>query len=203
MILFCLAIIADSPTPPSRPIEAAASRPAEAKPGTDLSFDLLPPSALVDPAKAAKIEKQMKLRRTLLTIHLINGYALLAALGVTEVLGALDFYDRFGGGGYTNRYNDWHEAFAVASTVIFAGQAGLAIAAPNPFPKAAGLTASTFHRIFEYTAAAGMATEIVTGPVSAAMAGKISERDWAVAHLLIGSITYALVIAGYLAWFFA
>lgn len=165
-----------------------------------LDFDLLAPAPKLDQARVAHLEQQAKTRRTMLTAHLIVGYTLLGVLGATEVLGTLNYYDRFGGGGYTNRYDTWHEGFAIASTAIFAAQAGLAIFAPDPYPKPAGWNSARFHRIAEIMASVGMATEIALGPISVTRFGKLDERDFAVAHVVIGYVTYALVIGGVLAW---
>ena len=122
-------------------------------------------------------------------------------LGVTEILGTLNFYDQFGGGGYTNRFDTLHEGFAVASTAMFAGQAALALFAPDPYPKPGGWNSARIHRIAEVLAAVGMATEIALGPISETRYGKLDERDLAVAalgHRL--RHLWVLVIGGALAW---
>lgn len=136
----------------------------------------------------------------MLTAHLIVGYTLLGVLGATEVLGTLNYYDHFGGGGYHDTYNGLHEGFAIASTAIFAAQAGLAIFAPDPYPKPGGWNSARFHRIAEIMASVGMVTEIALGPISETRYGKLDQRDFAAAHLVIGYITYAFVVGGVLAW---
>jgi hypothetical protein len=142
----------------------------------------------------------MKVRRGLLTAHLVVGFALVAALTATEVFGTLNYYDHFGGGGYTNRYNTWHLGVAVGSTALFAGQAALALAAPNPYPSSSGWSAGRWHRILMTAAAVGMAAQVALGPISAASFGQNYQPQLAEAHLIIGYVTYALVIGGILAW---
>jgi hypothetical protein len=193
--IFVLA--AAAPQVAVRPVSIA---PASAPASENLDFDLLAPAPKLDQARVAKLEHQAKVRRTLLTAHLIGGYTLLATLGVTEILGTLNYYDKFGGGGYTNRYDTWHEGFAIASTAMFASQAALALFAPDPYPKPSGWNSARFHRILMTLASVGMATEIVLGPVSETRYGKLNERDFALAHLAIGYVTYALVIGGALVW---
>jgi hypothetical protein len=194
------AAAAPAPAVVSKPAIVVAPAPAPTPSGDGLDFDLLAPAPKLDQARVTRLEQQSKTRRTMLGAHLIVGYTLLGVLGATEVLGTLNYYDKFGGGGYKNYYDSLHEGFAIGSTVLFAAQAGLAIFAPDPYPKPGGWNSARFHRIAEILASVGMVTEIALGPISETRYGKLDERDFAVAHLVIGYVTYALVIGGVLAW---
>ena len=122
---------------------------------------------------------------------------------MNEALGALNYYDLFGGGGYTNRYSTAHEVSSLAASVLFAGNLSIALFAPNPYPKTLrfgfGDGPSDLH---VQCSAAGIVTEIVLGFFSATRAGQLDQRDFARAHLVIGTTTTAFVYAGALAYVF-
>ena len=86
---------------------------------------------------------------------------------------------------------------AVASTVIFAGTASLALFAPAPIERQARLDTATLHRIAMTIAAAGMATQIVLGIVTASKEGQSAQRDFALAHQIVGYTTLAASLTGF------
>lgn len=187
----------------AKPDPAAA--PKEVK--DDLDFDLLgdAPNAAMKPedkAKQEEIEKAGKTRRAVLQAHTALGFTLLGVMTVNTLLGTLNYYDKFGGGGFTNNFEIAHLVSSMTTTGVFLAQAGLGIFAPDPYPKPGRWDTGRFHRIFMTAAAIGMAAQIVLGFVSASRYGHLDQRDLARAHLAIGYITYGFTAAGAIAWLF-
>ena len=174
--------------------KASKAKPAPAKPD---DFELLPEEAKPDPARQQELEKQLARRRTMLQWHQAGGFATLASLAATVVLGQLDYSDKYGGGGDTGRFHLWHRWGAFGSAAIFAGTASLAVFAPVPLPKPVQLDHSTMHKIAMSVASAGMAAQIVLGIVTAAKEGQVSQRDFALAHQIVGYGTFAAALTGF------
>jgi hypothetical protein len=193
-------------TEPSAPESSTRSDSAPSLVKDDLDFDLLgdAPPALSpeDRARQAEIEKAGKIRRAVLQTHTALGFALLGAMTINTVLGTLNYYDKFGGGGFTRNYETAHLISALATSGIFAAQGGLALFAPDPYPKPGRWDTARVHRIMMISAAVGMATQIALGFISAARYGHLDQRDLARAHMVIGYLTYGLTVGGALAWLF-
>jgi hypothetical protein len=81
--------------------------------------------------------------------------------------------------------------------VLFAAAGTLALLAPNPTEKQIRLDSATLHKTFMGIAAAGFAAEIVLGFVAASREGKISQRDFALAHQIVGYATLTSAAAGF------
>jgi len=171
---------------------------AEKPPRDDI--DLLPKAATptaADLAHQRELERQLAKRRKMLAYHQIGGFLTLGSLAATAVLGQLDYLDKYGGRGDTGTYHAWHRWVAAASTAIFAGTASLAVFAPAPIENQARLDTATLHKIAMTVAAAGMATQIVLGIITASKEGQPVQRDFARAHQIIGYTTLAAAATGF------
>src|ERR1700693_4771788 len=183
--------LGEAPRRPQLLLAQRESAPKPSRPPRD-DFDLLPKEATPD-AKALQrqreLERKLAKRRTMLRFHQIGGFLTVGSLTATAVLGQLDYHDKDCGGG-----DRW---VAVASTVIFAGTASLALFAPAPIERQARLDTATLHRIAMTIAAAGMATQIVLGIVTASKEGQSAQRDFALAHQIVGYTTLAASLTGF------
>jgi hypothetical protein len=191
--------LGEAPRRPQLLLAQRESAPKPSRPPRD-DFDLLPKEATPD-AKALQrqreLERKLAKRRTMLRFHQIGGFLTVGSLTATAVLGQLDYHDKYGGGGDVGTYHQWHRWVAVASTVIFAGTASLALFAPAPIERQARLDTATLHRIAMTIAAAGMATQIVLGIVTASKEGQSAQRDFALAHQIVGYTTLAASLTGF------
>ena len=172
---------------------------APARPPPD-DFELLPreaPASAAEIARQRELERQLEKRRTMLRYHQIGGFLTLGGLTATAVLGQLDYLDKYGGGGDVGTYHTWHRWVAAATTAVFAGTASLALFAPSPVEKPARLDTATLHKIAMTIAAAGMATQIVLGIVTSSKEGQPEQRDFALAHQIIGYTTVAAAYTGF------
>src|SRR2546425_6049920 len=154
MIVFLLlaAFIAPTAGEVPRPQFVLAQRQSgpkpEGKPRRDV-FDLLPkaaPPTAATLARQRERERQPAKRRTMFFYQQIGGFLTLGSLTATAVLGQLDYRDKYGGGGDVGTYRAWHRWVAVATTAIFAGTASLAVFAPVPVEKPAGVDTATGHK---------------------------------------------------------
>lgn len=181
----------------------AAGKPAPpaataAPPGDD--FDLLPVEPAPDPAqqaRAAEIERKSKLRRSLLQLHQLGGFVTLGALGLTVISGQLNYSDKYGGGGDTGRYRELHSISAYGSAAVFAATGLLAVLAPSPGEKPVRLDTATLHKIFVAIATAAMVSEVVLGPLTSGAEGSLRQRDFALAHQIVGYTAFASTAAGF------
>src|SRR5216684_5228431 len=183
-----------------RPQLVLAQRQKEptAKPPDD--FDLLPKEAAPDAgalARQRELERKLAQRRTMLRLHQMAGFLTLASLTTTVVLGQLDYLDKYGGRGDVGTYHLWHRWVAIATTGIFAGTASLAVFAPVPIEKKTRLDTDTLHKIAMTVAAAGMAAQIVLGIFTAAKEGQRVQRDFALAHEIVGYATLVAAFTGF------
>ena len=205
MVIFLLAVLMQPTVAvPSMPQLVLAEQQTPrapkhgAKPAPD-DFDLLPKEAVPDPATLARhqaLEQELALRRRMLNYHQMAGFLTLGSLTATVVLGQLDYLDKYGGRGDVGTYHQWHRWVAFASTAIFAGTASLAVFAPVPIPKEQRLDRTTLHKIAMTIAATGMAAQIVLGIVTASTEGRRAQRDYALAHQIIGYTTLAAAFTG-------
>jgi hypothetical protein len=187
-------------------VEGQKAATATKSSGSDgLDFDLLGSTPVADPTailKAEEIEHKAKIRRTMLLVHQGLGYGLIGLSALNIVLGSLNYYDRFGGGGYTDNYDLAHLITSMTLTGVFASAGLLALFSPDPYEKPARWDSARVHRILLGAATVGMVTQIVLGFVSAARIGNLDQVDFAKAHLGIGLATSALTIAGGLVYLF-
>jgi hypothetical protein len=163
-------------------------------------FDLLPPEATPDPAEVARqkdLEGRLVLRRKMLRLHQIGGFATLGGLAVTAVLGELNYLDKYGGGGDRGTWYQAHRWTALTTSAVFAGTAALAIFAPSPLEKPVRLDTATLHKVAMGVASAGMVAQIVLGFWTASKEGKLAQRDFALAHQVVGFTTLAATAAGF------
>jgi hypothetical protein len=176
-----------------------APKPEQPPPAPD-DFDLLPKEATPDPAEQARLralDEQLTTRRKMLEAHQLAGFVTLGALTATAVLGQLDYNDKYGGGGDTGKYHLWHRWMGFGTAAIFYGTASLAVFAPSPIPKPAQIDRTTLHKTFMTVAAAGMAAQIVLGIVTASAEGTPVQRNYAMAHQIIGYATVAAAYTGF------
>src|SRR4051812_34423563 len=169
----------------------AQAAPQQESPPSD-DFDLLPKEAAPDPAAVARqkeLESSLRLRRTMLRAHQLGGFITLGSLAATVVLGQLDYMDKYGGNGDTGRYHALHGVAAYTTAAIFGITGALAVFAPSPIDKPIRLDTATLHKIAMATATAGMVTQIVLGIVTSSRKGSISQRDFALAHQIVGYTT--------------
>jgi len=207
-------VIVPPPLPaakPTAPAPTIAPKPAEPKvikasaPKDAFDFDLLDKpkeKTAADIQKADATERAGKLRRTMLLVHQALGFTLMGVSTVNFVLGVLNYYDKFSGGGFTNNYETAHLVSSMVTTGVFAGAGVLALFTPDPYDKPGRWDSARWHRIIMATATAGMVAQIVLGFVSAARLGSLDQRDLARTHLIIGTATYALTVAGGLTYLF-
>jgi len=177
------------PTPP-----AEAQQPKS----PDDDFNLLAPEKKPDAAALARVQSEIGRRRTLLRLHQIGGYATLATMTATVVLGQLNYIDKYGGGGDVGTYHTPHLLTAYTAAGVFAATGILAVLAPNPFEKRLRLDTATLHKAAMIVATAGMATQVVLGILTAGKEGTVAQRDFALAHQIVGYTTLAATATGFL-----
>ncbi len=169
-----------------------------------LNFDLLGATSApaTDPKEVARLESLVARRRVMLRLHTSVGLALLVATTANVVLGSLNYYDRFGGGGYSDRFSLAHDIAAFTTLGLFTTNLILGLAAPNPYARPIRADRLLAHRLLMFTAAAGFIAEAILGFVSVGHYGQNDQAKFAVAHLVNGSVTSALVYAGALVFVF-
>ena len=188
-----------------------AQKPEEQKPqgaepqkqgaAQDQDFELLAPRKAPDEATRAREEalmRQLGRRRTMLQLHQYGGYATMATLTVAVVLGQINYLDKYGGGGDTGRWMTPHAVAAFTAAGVFAATGMLAILAPSPLEKPLRVDTATLHKIAMAVATAGMVTQIVLGPITGSKEGQLSQRDFALAHQIVGYTTLLATYTGFL-----
>ena len=168
--------------------------------GSSQDIDLLPAPAAPDASQVARqqaLERELQTRRKMLQLHQLGGMLTLASLGATVIFGQLNYNDKYGGGGDTGQWYEWHRWSAITSTAIFAGTGALALFAPSPLEKPMRLDTAMIHRIAMGVATAGMVAQIVLGVVTASKSGSLSQRDFALAHQIVGFTTFGATAVGF------
>ena len=196
-----------SPSQPSGPRATPASPAGQS---SEMSFDLFGDQTKKSPLdeareqeRIAKLERKVHLRRQLLRWHVALGFVTLAALAATDIIGQLNYQDKFAATGTdAGTFATVHEGLAIGTTGLFAATGILALAAPNPYPKPIKLDAALVHKLAMALATACFVTQVVLGPISAISDGKLYQRDLAVAHLVTGYGAFAFMAAGVLAYVF-
>jgi hypothetical protein len=154
-------------------------------------------------ARLHKLESDVGVRRKLLLTHQALGFTTLAVFAVQLVIGQLHYQDKYGRDGtLTNDFQTAHLGLGVTTASLFAATGIVALAAPNPYPKPIKFDAALVHKLSMAVAAAGMALQIILGPISASRDGKLDQRDYALTHLITGYTTFAFMSAGVLAYVF-
>jgi hypothetical protein len=175
----------------------------------DLNFDLFgdqkqrsPLDVAREKDRIAKLEREVRLRRTLLKWHQALGFVTLGALAATDIIGQLNYMDKYGGGNDTGTYYNAHLGLGIATTAVFATTGTLALAAPNPYPKPIKFDAALVHKVSMALAAAAFVTQIILGPITWSREGKLDQRDLATTHLVVGYAAFGFMAAGTLSYVF-
>jgi hypothetical protein len=202
---------APAPSAPPKEIKAAPATaaptpaPAAKKEKDDLDFDLLGKSQKMNPeelAAAERIEQLAKTRRTMLMIHQALGFTLMGVATANTAIGTLNYWDKFGGGGFTNNFELLHLISSMTTAGVFTAQGLIALFAPDPYDKPGRWDSARVHRILMAASTVGMIAQIVLGFVSSTRLGHTDQRDFARIHLGVGYATYALTMAGGLVYLF-
>lgn len=196
-----------SPTAPTSP-RAEPGKPPPS--GGDMNFDLFtndkakqPGEEAAQKERIAKLERKVHLRRALLKWHVALGFVTLAALAATDIIGTLNYYDKYNSNGTdTGQYSTYHEGLGIGTAALFGVTGILALAAPNPYPKPLKLDVALLHKLSMLMATACFAAQIIMGPIMAVSDGKLFQKDMAVAHLVIGYGAFAFMGVGTLAFVF-
>jgi len=185
----------ERPTPPPpAPAPDAATR-------GDQDFDLLAPEKPPDEAAKERDRQLMRdlgRRRTMLQLHQLGGYATMATVTAAVVLGQINYLDKYGGGGDTGRWITPHAIAAFTAAGVFTATGLLAILAPSPLEKPLRVDTATLHKIAMAVATAGMVAQVVLGPITASKEGQLSQRDFALAHQIVGYTTLVATYAGFM-----
>lgn len=192
------------------PAQPAPAAPADGAAKSDLDFNLFgdeKKKSPLDEARAAdalaKLERAVRLRRRLLIAHQILGFATLAAVAATDVIGQLNFDDKYTkSGSDTGKFYNTHEDLGIITTALFATTGVLALVAPNPYPKPIKFDAALVHKASMAAAAACLLLQIVLGPITASRDGKADQRDLAITHLVSGYAMFGFMAAGTLSYVF-
>ena len=164
-------------------------------------FELLGPRKAPDEATRARDEalmRQLGRRRAMLQLHQYGGYATMATLTAAVVLGQINYLDKYGGGGDTGRWMTPHAVAAFTAASVFAATGVLAILAPSPLERPPRVDTVTLHEVAMVVATAGMVTQIVLGPIIGSKEGQLSQRDFALAHQIVGYTTLIATYTGFL-----
>ena len=167
----------------------------------DQDFDLLAPQKAPDEAtrtRDVELMHQLSRRRTMLQLHQLGGYATMATLTAAVVLGQVNYLDKYGGGGDTGRWMTPHAIAAFTAAGVFTATGLLAILAPSPLETPARVDTVTLHKIAMAVATAGMVAQVVLGPITGSKEGQLSQRDFALAHQIIGYTTLVATYTGFL-----
>jgi hypothetical protein len=180
-------------TPPAPPPAAEPDRDAEpGAPRPSLDFDLL---GAAKPPPERPDAGALRLRRRMLGVHQGLGLGLLGLQLATTVVGQLNYSDRFAGGPDTARYRRSHQALAYATLGLFVVNGAVALLAPSAKgPRK--LDRVMVHRVAMFTAAAGMAAQVVLGLQTRDRVGRLDQERLATRHLAVGYVTLAAVLAG-------
>lgn len=225
VVTVAVALLSASPAraaePPPAGTSAAAAQstsapaPAPAAGGPDLNFDLdegtkpalSPEQEKAKAAEAAELAKKAqgaKLRRPMLRVHMIMGFATLAALTATVVIGHLNYYDQYTSGDFTGRYENAHLGLAVTTSSLFGSTALLALTAPYGYrqPSKIRFDTALLHKVSMALASAGMITQIILGSLTVAHGGRLDQPNLALGHVVTGYATWAFMATGTIAYMF-
>jgi hypothetical protein len=159
-------------------------------------IDLLPPVKAPNAREQEDLNRKLETRRKMLQLHQLGGFLTLASVGATVAVGQANYADKYGGGGDTGRFRELHKWMGFGTAVIFAATGALAVFAPVPIEKKIQLDTATIHKASMAVATAGMVAQIVLGIVTASKEGSTSQRDFALAHQIIGYTTLVATATG-------
>jgi hypothetical protein len=182
----------------------AATARADGK-TSSFDFELLPAPArpsLLDENARRELEARVRLRRGMLKWHQALGFVTLGLLLATDVLGTLNYDDKYGRGDDSGRFYDWHLGFSVAATASFTTTALLALFAPNPYPKPLEADLALLHKASMALATACFVAQLVLGPIAAHTEGTLAQRDLALAHVVVGWSAFGFMTVGTFAYVF-
>lgn len=108
----------------------------------------------------------------------------------------MNYSDKYGGGGDTQRFMALHRWLGIGTAVAFAATGALAVFAPSPLPKPVRLDTVTVHKVALAIASAGILAQIILGPVIASKEGQRSQRDFALAQQIVGYTSLAATATG-------
>jgi hypothetical protein len=187
---------------PTAPVDGN-TRDGSSTPVTLTPPRLIVPSAPVDAAQLARLQKKVRLARRLMPWHRALGLATLALLTVGNILGSLAYYDKYDARGSDNgRLAPWHEGVSLGATAAFAATGVVALLGRNPYPERLSLDRAGVHKLAMALAALGFVVELVLGPISSASDGKLYQRGLAVGHVVTGWVTLGFMSAGVLCYAF-
>jgi cytochrome b561 len=200
-------VVAANANGQTRPAPAPTPPPTTS---SEMNFDLFGSEGKKSPLdeareqdRIAKLEKKVHLRRQLLKWHQALGFVTLVALAATDIIGQLNYQDKFVSTGTdSGTFSTAHEYLGIGTTALFGVTGILALAAPNPYPKPIKLDAALVHKLSMAMATACFVAQIILGPISAVADGKLYQRDLALAHVVIGYGAFAFMGAGVLAYVF-
>jgi hypothetical protein len=202
----CASAVAAAPAPREALLQQPPPQDARQEPssrGDD--FELLPPEKPPDAAavaRQAELTRALERRRQLLRLHQLGGFATLATMTATVIVGQLNYNDKYGGGGDTGRYHLTHQALAYTTAGVFTATGLLALFAPSPFEKPLRFDTATLHKTAMLVATTGLVAQVVLGILTARHEGSVSQRDFALAHQIVGYTTLAATAAGFGVLFF-
>ena len=184
------------------PEKEAAKAAVPALTTTADDFDLLAPAPVLTAAQLAQaqeLEKKLATRRTMLGLHQLAGFVNLAGVTAAVVFGQLNYTDKYGGGGDTEKWHTAHQITAYGSAAVFAATGLLALFAPSPIDQPLRLSTATVHKTCMAVATAAMVGEVVLGILTSRKQGSISQRDYALAHQIIGYTAAVSTAGGFIA----
>lgn len=201
------ASVEPAPGPATSGASTGGAAPAA---GDDFNFDLLgdsggKPAAAPSPevkAQAERIERQGRIRRPMLTSHQAFGFAALAVLTATVVIGHLNYYDMYQSGDQTGRYRAAHLGLSIGTSTLFGTTGLLAVFAPNPYPKPIRFDTALVHKVAMILATAGMVTQVILGPITVERIGRTDQSRLALGHVITGYATWAFMTTGMFAYLF-
>jgi hypothetical protein len=155
-------------------------------------------------AQTIKARAQLQRRRHLLVWHRVLGFATLTLLAAANVLGTLNYYDKYDARGIDNgAFTGWHEGLSIGATATFGVSGVLGLVARGPDPQRQLKRGRALaHKISMAAAAVGFVAEIVLGSVAGISDGKLYQRDLAVSHVALGWATFGFLGAGVLSYVF-
>lgn len=199
MTLFALALLA---APLQLALGGEEPPKAQQQPAPQDDSDLLPPARAPDAKEQQELSRKLLLRRKMLELHQLGGVVTLAAMGATVVVGQINYTDKYGGRGDTGQYLVLHRWLGIGTAAVFAATGALAVFAPSPLDKPVRFDSATVHKVSLAVATAGMVAQIILGPIIASKEGQLSQRDWALAHQVVGYTTLVATAAGATAFSF-
>jgi hypothetical protein len=131
-------------------------------------------------------EKEISLRRTMLSLHQIGGFATLGLMMATAYFGQRSIDDS-----RSRSLRNDHQMFVAATIVSYSATGLLAILSPPPLIRRDEVSTITVHKTLAWVHAAGM---IIT-PILGSMIGRHRDSQRAHIHQISGYITTATLAA--------